>query len=427
MRKIPSLIALLGMIGMIGCITPTQGWGQNPWNYQRTIRVTDSLVEVFEQDQPIVLLDSYFGPVKGTSIWSNLFSVSPSELERTRFVAKNGQTFWIDMNTIQGLTEIYGLGGTDPATLHPNNMVEVWGAGILTFYYSLNNGSQYYISSHVNHFGVTQWAGADIPSSTILVVEDGSSLNGTLSPEGAIYLAESEVIGVPEWPTYGMWWINYHSSTNYTILFEYEHEVKVGDLLDAVFAIGQYGNTFLLSVAFDDGTSNGLAYSHGDDFYTIKDHRTVAVTGIQLNKTELILVRLRSERLVATVLPSNATNRKVGWHSSDPMIASVDQSGLVTAHEAGEATITATTEDGGYTATCLVTVTFNTSVEEVETTKIQIQGQQVTVFGNGEVKIYDLSGRVIESGEVVGFESFFLNKGVYLLKMGERIQKIAVF
>lgn len=141
MRKIPSLIALLGMIGMIGCIAPIQGGAQNPRNYQRTIRVTDELVEVFEGDGMTVLLETYTGAVKGTSIWANLLPVSPSELERTRFSTKNGKTFWIDMNEVPGLTQIWGIGGTDPATLHPNNMVEVWGAGILTFYYSLNNES----------------------------------------------------------------------------------------------------------------------------------------------------------------------------------------------------------------------------------------------------------------------------------------------
>ncbi len=426
MRKIPSLIALLGMIGMIGCITPTQGWGQNPWDYQRTIRVTDSLVEVFKGDGMDTLLNIYCGPVKGSDLYAN--PRSPGwDILRNRFTAKNGQTFWIDMNTIQGLTEIWGLGGSDPATLHPNNMIEVWGAGIVAFYYSLNNGSEYYISSHVNYFGVTQWAGADLPSETILVVEDGSELNGTFSTEGYLYLAENEVIGVEEWQNNNVWWCNVLPNGTYIFLFSKIKEVTVGSLIDEAFSVPKYGNSFTLEVAYDDGTSNGPQYCNSMQYFTLKDHRSVHVTGIQLNKTELILVRLRSEQLIATVLPSNATNKKVIWHSSDTEIASVDQNGLVTAHEAGEATITATTEDGGYTATCLVTVTFNTSVEEVETTKIQIQGQQVTVFGNGEVKIYDLSGRVIRSGEVVGFESFFLNKGVYLLKMGERIQKIAVF
>ena len=59
-------------------------------------------------------------------------------------------------------------------------------------------------------------------------------------------------------------------------------------------------------------------------------------------------------------LPSNATNKAVSWKSSDASVASVDNSGKVTAVKAGSATITVTTTDGSKTATCSVTVTAKT-------------------------------------------------------------------
>ena len=86
---------------------------------------------------------------------------------------------------------------------------------------------------------------------------------------------------------------------------------------------------------------------------------SVAVTGITLNKTELILDTGGSETLTATVAPADATNKKVTWKSSDAAVASVDANGKVTGVKAGEATITVTTEDGGKTATCKVTVKPN--------------------------------------------------------------------
>ncbi len=62
-------------------------------------------------------------------------------------------------------------------------------------------------------------------------------------------------------------------------------------------------------------------------------------------------------KLIATVLPDNASDKSVTWVSSDSVIASIDESGLVTAISEGAATITATTNDGSeLTASCAVTV-----------------------------------------------------------------------
>ena len=84
--------------------------------------------------------------------------------------------------------------------------------------------------------------------------------------------------------------------------------------------------------------------------------RTIAVTGVSLNKTELSLVVGSNETLSATVEPATATNKAVTWKSSKPAVAEVDETGKVTAKQAGTATITVTTKDGGKTATCEVKV-----------------------------------------------------------------------
>ena len=83
----------------------------------------------------------------------------------------------------------------------------------------------------------------------------------------------------------------------------------------------------------------------------------VAVTGVTLNKTSLTLEAGQDETLTATVAPSNADNKDVSWSSDNPSVASVDQTGKVSAISAGTATITVTTADGNKTATCNVTVT----------------------------------------------------------------------
>jgi formylglycine-generating enzyme required for sulfatase activity len=94
----------------------------------------------------------------------------------------------------------------------------------------------------------------------------------------------------------------------------------------------------------------------------------VSVESVALNKTELPLKVGEEETLTATVTPTGATNPAITWSSNDEAVATVVD-GLVTAVDAGTATITVTTTDGGKTATCIVTVTAEPSLE-VDTTSI---------------------------------------------------------
>jgi uncharacterized protein YjdB len=89
---------------------------------------------------------------------------------------------------------------------------------------------------------------------------------------------------------------------------------------------------------------------------TVDVYVPVPVTGVTLDKTELSLAAGASQTLTATVLPPSATVKTVVWKSSDETVAAVSN-GIVTATGAGVATITATTDDGGFMATCAVTVT----------------------------------------------------------------------
>ena len=85
---------------------------------------------------------------------------------------------------------------------------------------------------------------------------------------------------------------------------------------------------------------------------------TVPVTGVDILRENLDLSEGESFHLGARVTPSNATNARVSWSSDNTSVASVGQdNGLVTALSSGNATITVTTVDGGFTDTCPVTVT----------------------------------------------------------------------
>lgn len=65
------------------------------------------------------------------------------------------------------------------------------------------------------------------------------------------------------------------------------------------------------------------------------------------------------KQLFATVLPEDASNKNVIWNSSDNSVCSVSDDGVVIAVGIGSSVISATTEDGGFIATCVVTVIQN--------------------------------------------------------------------
>ena len=82
---------------------------------------------------------------------------------------------------------------------------------------------------------------------------------------------------------------------------------------------------------------------------------TVSVTGIKAEPSEMSLTVGESFVIEYTVLPENASDKGVKWSSSDESVATVTD-GTFEAAGTGEATITVTTNDGGFTAECKVTV-----------------------------------------------------------------------
>ena len=81
-----------------------------------------------------------------------------------------------------------------------------------------------------------------------------------------------------------------------------------------------------------------------------------AVTGVTIEPSEAELNVGSSTKLTATVLPENASNKNVVYSVDDESILSVDQDGNVTGLSLGTATVTVTTEDGGFSASAEITV-----------------------------------------------------------------------
>lgn len=91
------------------------------------------------------------------------------------------------------------------------------------------------------------------------------------------------------------------------------------------------------------------------EYYSLEGSQVIEPESVSLDKTQLLLQVGDTTSLSATVLPRNASNRTVNWSSGDPSIVTVSSQGTVTALQAGETTIIATTVNG-LTATCQVSV-----------------------------------------------------------------------
>jgi uncharacterized protein YjdB len=102
----------------------------------------------------------------------------------------------------------------------------------------------------------------------------------------------------------------------------------------------------------------------------------VSVTGVSITKSETTISVNGSETLNHIVAPANATNKNVTWSSNNASVATVDGNGRVTGIAAGEATITLTTEEGGFTSSCVVTVIS----EEIPVTEVSLDKTAIDMY-----------------------------------------------
>ena len=105
-----------------------------------------------------------------------------------------------------------------------------------------------------------------------------------------------------------------------------------------------------------------------------KEPQAIKVTGITVNPTSLSLVEGETGNLTATISPADADDKTVVWDSSDKSIASVEN-GTVTALKAGSASITARSVDGGFTASCSVSVVAKT----IDVASISLSKEELTL------------------------------------------------
>ena len=136
------------------------------------------------------------------------------------------------------------------------------------------------------------------------------------------------------------------NATNKTVTWE-SSDSSIATVVNGKVTAVRPGKTTITVTTEDCGKSSTCDV-------TVRSN-VVAVTDVTLNMTELDLMEGEEATLTATVTPDNATNKTVTWESIESSIATV-VNGKVTAVRPGKTTITVTTEDGGKSATCDVTV-----------------------------------------------------------------------
>ena len=135
--------------------------------------------------------------------------------------------------------------------------------------------------------------------------------------------------------------------------FPLDTKVQWSSSSPAIASVDQNGKV----TGLDNGTTI-ITVASADGAKTARCEVTVIVpvTGVSLDRTSAEIIKGDSMTLTATVVPSNAMNKNVIWTSSDPSVATVSQSGVVTALEFGTTTISVNSFDGNKSATCVVTV-----------------------------------------------------------------------
>jgi len=135
----------------------------------------------------------------------------------------------------------------------------------------------------------------------------------------------------------------------------------------------------------------------------------IPLTGITLNKTSLTLDINATETLVASFQPENADDKTVTWYTMDSAIATIDQTGKVTAVAAGTTTIyVMSNADATIFAECTVTVNETVTPPVSEDTEVVMSTfESITGYVNGDTNVsYEAqkgtaaNDPVVNSGEI---------------------------
>lgn len=154
--------------------------------------------------------------------------------------------------------------------------------------------------------------------------------------------------------------LEFHRNDPVKVNDEYDFEVHRNNL---IYENYQYTrNPFIdfpswVELIWGDQSKTGVADPSRDPVYCYGEPTDpISANGVSLDESSITITARSSEKVTATVSPSNASNKRVTWNSSDESVATVNTKGVIYGISEGDAVITATTVDGGFTASVSVHV-----------------------------------------------------------------------
>ena len=204
----------------------------------------------------------------------------------------------------------------------------------------------------VNSNGVV--TGVSAGETTITVTTEDGGFTGACT----INVYNQAVTGVTIEPSEAELPAGYSMKLTATVLPENATNKNVVYSVDdeSILSVDQDGNITGLSL----GIATVTVTTEDGDFTASAEITVipVQVTGVSISPKSVSVALGHTIQLTASITPSNAANKNLSWSVSDETIISVDGQGTVTGLSGGTATVTVTTEDGGFSASAEITVYY---------------------------------------------------------------------
>jgi hypothetical protein len=196
-----------------------------------------------------------------------------------------------------------------------------------------------------------------------------------------------------------------NNATNQSVIWTSDNEEIAKVSQNGVVLAIAPGNTIIRATSTD-----GSSVTSTCDVYVSESD--ILIEQLHLTPEQLDLKPFEYYTIIATVVPSNASNQTLKWQSSDDSVVAVSQSGYILALSVGTATITAsTTDSSALIATCQINVSEDAGIESILSDS------------DADVKIFNLNGVLVYSGI---FSHADLSPGLYLISHSNKISKLFV-